>query len=59
LKNFPKKEQERTILSGINRLKTKEVWDNIPKETQNNFIKIAEEAKENIKKREKENGNEN
>jgi len=52
LEKLSKKEQDRTILSGINRLQTKEAWGNIPKETQNNFIEIAEEAKESIKKRE-------
>jgi len=58
LAKLSKKEQERAILSGINRLQTKEAWGNMPKETQNNFIEIAKEARASIKKREEENGNE-
>jgi hypothetical protein len=57
LGKLSEKEQERTIFHGINRLQTKEAWGNMPKETQNNFIQIAEEAKESIKKRKEENGN--
>ena len=52
LERLSEKEQERAILSGINRLQTKEAWDNMSKETQNNFIEIAEEARASIKKRE-------
>jgi len=51
LEKLSEKEQERAILSGINRLQTKEAWDNMPKETQNNFIEIAEEARASIRKR--------
>jgi TRAP-type C4-dicarboxylate transport system substrate-binding protein len=58
LENLSEEKQERVILYGINRLQTKEVWDNMPKETHKDFIEIAKEAKESIRKRQEEKGNE-
>jgi len=57
LENLSEEKQERVILYGINRLQTKEVWDNMSKETQKDFIEIAKEAKDSIRKRQEENGN--
>jgi len=57
LENLSEEKQERVILYGINRLQTKEVWDNMSKETQKDFTEIAKEAKDSIRKRQEENGN--
>jgi hypothetical protein len=46
LENLSEEKQEKVILYGINRLQTKEVWDNMSKETQKDFIEIAKEARE-------------
>ena len=44
LEKLSEEEQDRVILHGINRLQTKEAWDDMPKETQNNFIEIAKKG---------------
>jgi len=55
LQELSEEEQERVIFNGINRMRTKKMWNEMSGKTRQEFMQIAWEAGESIRKRKKEN----